>query len=278
MRRVVLITGATRGIGRATAIEAARRGFSVVVTGRTLREGDGRIAAPGGAGTPVPGSIEATVEAVEASGGEAMGVALDILDRASIDAAVDTVLARWGRIDGLFNNAFCQSAAIMSPISALDADAAETAMRGMMINQLHVTQRVLEVMLRQQGGRIVFITSGAGSMLCEWSLKDGGWGLLYAAGKAAFSKLAEFVDLEYRNQGIASFHIQPGLTITETMIAQFGAAAKQFGGGQPSYTAADTARTVAWMLDASEAPAFAGPKLHFAPTFFQDNGIAAAVC
>lgn len=277
MRKVALITGATRGIGRATAIEAARRGFSVAVTGRTLREGAGRIAnAAGGAELRVPGSIEATVEAIETAGGEAIGVPLDILDRASIDSAIDTVLARWGRIDGLFNNAFCQSAAIMSPISAIDAEAAETAMRGMMINQLHVTQRVLEVMLRQQGGRIVFITSGAGSTICEWKLEEGGWGLLYAAGKAAFSKLAEFVDLEYRDRGIASFHIQPGLTITETMIAQYGMAAQQFGGGQPSYAATDTGRTVAWMLDASEALAFAGPELHFAPTFFRDNGIAVA--
>ena len=275
MRKVALITGATRGIGKAAAIEAARCGFAVAVTGRTQREGEGRLANPTGPDpTPVPGSIEATVREIEALGGEALGIQMDILDRSSIDAAVDRVIGAWGRIDGLFNNAFYQSPDIMSPISAIDAEVAEVAMRGMMINHLHITQRVLEPMLKQGGGRIIFITSGAGVTLCEWKLGEGGWGMLYAAGKAAFSKLAEFVDLEYRNQGIHSFHIQPGLTITEAMTAQYGDAAKQFGGGLPTYTPADTGRTVAWMLASADAPAYAGPKLHQAPTFFEDNKIA----
>jgi NAD(P)-dependent dehydrogenase (short-subunit alcohol dehydrogenase family) len=97
--------------------------------------------------------------------------------------------------------------------------------------------------------------------------------MLYGAGKAAFSKLAEFIDLEYRDQGIATFHIQPGLTITEAMLAQYGDAAKDFGGGQPVYTPEETGRTVAWMLDASTASTYAGPTMHFAPTFFADNDI-----
>jgi 3-oxoacyl-[acyl-carrier protein] reductase len=274
MRKVAMVTGATRGLGKAAALELAKSGFAVAVTGRTLREGEGRLASPGGSeAITVPGSIEATVREIEAAGGEALGIQMDILDRASIDAAVDAVLAKWGRIDGLFNNAIFQSPAIMSPISALDADIAETAMRGLMVNQMHITQRVLDPMLKQGGGRIVFITSGAGSMLCERKLSEGGWGMLYAAGKAAFSKLAEFVDLEYRDQGIASFHIQPGLTITEAMTAQYGEAAKGFGGGLPSYTPADTGRTVAWMIASPDAPAYAGPTLYQASTFFEDNGI-----
>jgi len=274
MTKVVLITGATRGIGKATALRVAQRGFAVAVTGRTRREGEGSLRTAGRADpVKVGGSIETTVREIEQAGGEAFGIEMDIGDRASIDRAVDAVLNRWGRIDGLFNNAFHQSPDIMSPISAIDADIAELAMRGMMINHLHITQRVLKPMLAQGGGRIVFITSGAGAIPCTLKLAEGGWGMLYAAGKAAFSKLAEFVDLEYRDQGIASFHIQPGLTITEAMLSQYGEAAKDFGGGQPSYTPDDTARTVAWMLDSPDALAYAGPKMHQAPTFFEDNKI-----
>jgi NAD(P)-dependent dehydrogenase (short-subunit alcohol dehydrogenase family) len=274
VRKVALVTGATRGIGKAAAIEVARRGFAVAVTGRTRREGEGRLGdANLGNIVAVPGSIETTVREIEALGGEAFGIELDIGSRASIDATIDAVLHRWGRLDGLFNNAMYQSPYAMSPIAAINADIAEVAMRSMFINHLHITQRALEPMLKQGAGRIVFISSGAGVTLCELKLDQGGWGMLYGAGKAAFSKLAEFIDLEYRDQGIATFHIQPGLTITEAMLAQYGDAAKDFGGGQPVYTPEETGRTVAWMLDAPTAPTYAGPTMHFAPTFFADNDI-----
>jgi NAD(P)-dependent dehydrogenase (short-subunit alcohol dehydrogenase family) len=272
LRKVVLITGATRGLGKASAIEAARRGMAVAVTGRTLREGDGKVSSGTAAETiRVPGSIERTVEEIEALGGEALGIPMDIASRASIDAAIDAVLARWGRLDGLFNNALDQSPALMAPISAVDADEAEAAMRGLFVNHLHITQRALVPMLEQGAGRIVFISSGAGATVCERKLEEGGWGMLYAAGKAAFSKLAEFTDLEYRDRGIAAFHIQPGLTLTEALLARYGDAAKTLGGDQPVFTPADSGRTVAWMLDAPEALRFAGPAMHFAPTFFRDH-------
>lgn len=275
MTKVALVTGGTRGIGKATAIELARRGFAVAVTGRTRKEGDGQLEREGGTGqVAVPGSLDSTVAEIVAIGGTALGLQMDLLDRASIDAAVDAVLEKWGRIDGLFNNALAQVPSLMAPIDKINAADAEQVMTGLMINHLHITQRVLPSMLDQGNGRVVFITSGAGNMLCELKLDQGGWGFLYAAGKAAFSKLAEFVDLEYRDRGIASFHIQPGLTITEAMTAKYGDAALDFGGGILSYTPADTGRTVAWMLDAPEAIQFAGPKLYTAPTFFQDHGLA----
>lgn len=274
MRRTILITGATRGIGKAAALAAARRGCAVAVTGRTVREGDARfVNRLSGETIAVPGSIERTVEEIEDEGGEALGLQLDIGDRSSIDAAFEAVMSRWGRLDGLFNNALYQSPLVMAPISALDAEVAEEAIRSLFVNHLHVTQRALAVMVPQGSGRIVFISSGAGSMLCERKIEDGGWGMLYAAGKAAFSKLAEFVDLEYRDRGIASFHIQPGLTLTESLLAQYGEAAKNLGGGQPVYTPEDTGRTVAWMLEAPDAIRFSGPKMYMAATFFRDHGI-----
>jgi NAD(P)-dependent dehydrogenase (short-subunit alcohol dehydrogenase family) len=274
MRKTILVTGATRGIGKAAALAAARRGMAVAVTGRTLKEGDAQfVNKESGDTVHVPGSIERTVREIEEAGGEALGLQLDISDRTSIDTAFDAVIGKWGRLDGLFNNALYQSPHTMAPISALNAQVAEDAMRSLFVNHLHITQRALSVMVPQGGGRIVFISSGAGSTLCEWKIDQGGWGMLYAAGKAAFSKLAEFVDLEYRDQGIASFHIQPGLTLTESLLAQYGDAAKDLGGGQPIFTPEDTGRTVAWMLDAPEALSFAGPTMHLAATFFRDNNI-----
>jgi NAD(P)-dependent dehydrogenase (short-subunit alcohol dehydrogenase family) len=274
MRKVAIVTGATRGIGKAAALELARRGFAVAVTGRTKREGDGRLLDGQRGSLAVPGSIETTVREIEACGGEALGLEMDISNRRSIDAMISVVLDKWGQIDGLFNNAMYQSPFAMAPIEALDADIAEEAMRSMFINHFHITKTVIDRMLAQGHGRIVFISSGAGATACTLRLEEGGWGMLYAAGKAAFSKLAEFVDLEYRDRGIASFHIQPGLTVTEALMAQYGEAARSLGGGQPSFTPHDTGRTVAWLLDAPDALRFAGPRMHFAPTFFADNGLA----
>ena len=86
MQKTALITGATRGIGKACALAMARRGFDIAVTGRTRREGEGKVTKPF-ADDPsvvtVPGSIETTVAEVEALGREAIGLQVDITDRAS---------------------------------------------------------------------------------------------------------------------------------------------------------------------------------------------------
>ncbi|HEY4547207.1 MAG TPA: SDR family NAD(P)-dependent oxidoreductase [Pedomonas sp.] len=73
MSEVALVTGGTRGIGKAAAIELARRGFAVAVTGRTRKEGDGRLNS-GAQAVTVPRSLDTTVHEIEALGGEAVGI------------------------------------------------------------------------------------------------------------------------------------------------------------------------------------------------------------
>ena len=101
--KVALVTGASRGIGKATAVQLAAAGFDVAVAARTQREGEARDDEHGG--RVIPGSLEATASLIEQSGRRALEVTMDLLDRPSLERGVARVLAEWGHVDLLVNNA-----------------------------------------------------------------------------------------------------------------------------------------------------------------------------
>jgi NAD(P)-dependent dehydrogenase (short-subunit alcohol dehydrogenase family) len=100
-RKVAFITGASRGIGKACAIELAAAGFDIAVTARTVKEGEWRehsSTLKSSDPSVLPGSIESTIAEVEKNGAKALGVAADLLDPASLGAAVTRTLDLMGRI------------------------------------------------------------------------------------------------------------------------------------------------------------------------------------
>lgn len=269
--KVALVTGATRGIGKVIAITLARKGFAVVVTGRTLLRGQGNLGIRG-ASEPVPGSIEETVAEIEANGGTALGVALDLLSRDSIDAAIAQTVGRFGRLDVLVNNAIYQGPAIMQPFATFRMDDAEDNFRGTVVNQMYISRRAMEIMIVAGGGRMIFVTSASSAMPAT-----GHWGLLYGAGKAAFNKIPEFIQLEHAKDGILTFLIEPQFTMTDTIRARWGDAAMELGAGTQAHDPIETANTAVWLATHDAAARFSGGQMINAPDFFRMNAIDPAL-
>src|ERR1017187_9034313 len=110
--RVALVTGASRGIGKCGALALARRGFDVVITARTVREGDGRAhpstSSAKDEAVAIAGSLESTAAEIEALGRSCLMIPMDLMERQSIHRVADEALDTWRRVDVLFNNAIYQ--------------------------------------------------------------------------------------------------------------------------------------------------------------------------
>lgn len=274
---VAFVTGASRGIGKAGALALAEAGFDVVVTARTVRAGEAHdySASSAEAGTlmALPGSIEETAKLVEERGQRALPLRLDLLDRESIDAALEKTLAEWGRIDVLYNNGVYQGAGVMDPLMELPEDKLELVFRGNFFNQLYLTRKVLGHMLERGGGTIVNMTSHAGQHDPPNKVSEGGWGFAYGASKSAFHRMAGFLHVEFHDQGIRAYNIDPGYVPTEAQLAKFGKDSpiyKQYiaQGATPEVPA----KMLVWLLTQEEAQSRSGETFH-APRFVKDHGL-----
>ena len=153
-QRTALVTGGTRGIGKAICLELAKADFHVVIGARTIAAGASIDSFSDG--EPLPGSLEQTRAEIEAFGGSASFAVMDLLENASVEAAADAALADRGRIDVLVNNAI-MSTAQSSTMFTLDFSM-EMFQREMQVNffgALALIKRVLPNMLENGGGRVV---------------------------------------------------------------------------------------------------------------------------
>ena len=253
--KVALVTGASRGIGRCGALALAERGYDVAVTGRTVHECDGSIA-----GIPLPGSLDKTCAEIEATGRRALGIAMDVTDRSSVRHAFDRVIAEWGRVDVLVNNAPWSGGGTDAKVLDIDLDVAARIFEANHLHQLLLTQLVLPGMLERGAGAIINLGSGSALVPPPAPAGEGGWSLAYCASKAAFHQIAVVVDVEYRQSGIRAFTLEPGYTVTEKAIAlnhdqRF---AQGFLGDPPEVAGA----VIGWLADESDADRFLGRMVH----------------
>jgi len=270
---VAIVTGASRGIGRAGALALAEAGFDVVVSARTVREGEG-VAEPNSVREEttlaVPGSLERTAQEVEERGQRALIVPMDLIDVASVIALPGTVMAEWGRIDVLFNNAIFRGVGTLDRITDLTIESMTNLLAGNFMNQIVLIQQVIPHMLAAGGGTIIDMVSGSARLDPAGPPGEGGWGILYSASKAAFGRVAGGVNAEYRAQGIKAFNVDPGNVVTEARKA--AKPDDEYSTGYGSEPAEATGKVVAWLATDPTADKFLG-KWIFAPKLCSDLGL-----
>jgi NADP-dependent 3-hydroxy acid dehydrogenase YdfG len=182
----VLITGCSTGIGRATALRLAKKGHTVYATARRLE----------------------SIADLEASGCKLL--ALDVMDEASMKAAVDAVIEREGAVGALVNNAgYSQSGAI----ETVELDAVRKQFETNVFGLIRMCQLVLPSMRERGSGRIVNMSSMGANLV----FPGGG---IYHATKFAVEAISDALRWEVKGFGVDVVSIQPGLIKTE-----FGSAA-----------------------------------------------------
>jgi len=184
--RVALVTGASRGIGRAIAVRLAGQGASVVAAAR----GD---------------NAQRTVDEILSAGGAAESIAIDVMEAGAADAAVKAMVERHGRIDILVNNAGIARDQLML---RMKRDDWEAVLATNLTAAFTLTQAALKPMIKQRSGRLISISSVVG--------QGGNAGQAnYAASKAGLIGFTKSVALEVASRGITANVVAPGLIDTD---------------------------------------------------------------
>ena len=219
---VALVTGASRGIGRGVALALARLGHTVVITGRTLREGDATNPATG---HRLPGSLATTAREIDELGARCVPIEHDVLRLDTASTLIDEVVERCGRLDVLVNNAVYVGPGNDSIFTDNDPIDIERRVIGNLTAPLLITHAFLRHVLTrdphpQLGARawLVDITSDAGRRTPERLAGRGGWSLVYAATKGGFHRIADMVAHEYGHLGVRAVNVNPGLVATERVL------------------------------------------------------------
>ncbi len=185
---VVIVTGASRGIGAATALELAARGAKVVLAARSLKP------------------IQTLAQSIHSQNGQALAIACDVADSQAVENVVKGALEHFGKITALINNA-----GIIKPIARLeDSDAGDWAhtININLVGAYNAVRAVLPQFYKQGHGVIINVSSGAARLALE------GWSA-YCASKAGLAMLTKSIALEAEGRGVMVYGFAPGLVDTD---------------------------------------------------------------
>ncbi len=187
---VAVVTGSSRGLGRAIAREFAREGASVVVSARPSSP------------TGLEGTAEETAQAIEAEGGEAFALPCDVSDEAQVRSMVERAVDRYGKIDVLVNNAGMM--VLGESIMEIDPARWDRLMATNVRGPYLVSRQIVPVMIERGGGNIINIGSRMGSASIS------GGGVLYSSSKAALHMFSLCLAEELKEHNIAVNVLSPG--------------------------------------------------------------------
>jgi NAD(P)-dependent dehydrogenase (short-subunit alcohol dehydrogenase family) len=212
-----VITGATSGIGRETALQFARGGVSVVVAGRREER------------------LRQLVSEIESTGGQALGVVTDVAEQAQVDHLIESAIEGFGRIDTLVNNAGVAFA------GRFDQMTLEDFRRVMDVNfwgAVYASKAVVPRMREQRGGGVIINVSSI------FGKRGVPFQTAYCASKFALAGFSEALRAEVMSDGIDVSTIFPGAVETEI----FESAANQTGMELPSFVPKFPARALARII------------------------------
>jgi uncharacterized protein len=180
--KVAIVTGASSGIGRATAIALAEQGACIALASRNGE------------------TLSALAEELKHQGKKVIVIRTDVTQREQVEAMVREVLAQWGRVDILISNA---GEYIQSPTTELDLAALQRSLDVNFYGGIYCIKAVLPHMLRQKGGHIVTVTSMDGKIGIPPDAP-------YVSAKFALTGFCEVLRQEVRDSGISVTNVLPG--------------------------------------------------------------------
>lgn len=214
--KTALVTGSSRGIGRAIAQRLAAEGATVAVTARSLAPS---LSTRAGTSSALPGTIGETVELIEAAGGQAFGIAANLEDAEQRDGLIDAVLDRTGRIDILVNNA---GFADYSLVEDMSVETFDRTVEHYLRIPFVLTKSAVPYMRRHGAGWIVNIGSVTGVAPVrpyrEYNKTSGD--VIYASMKAALHRFTQGVAAELLDANIAVNCVGPSTAVRTPGAAQ----------------------------------------------------------
>lgn len=216
--KVVVVTGASRGIGRGIALALGEEGATVYVTGRTVEAGS----------SPLPGTVGATAAEVDARGGKGIAVPCDLKDDAQIAALFEQVKREQGRLDVLVNNAIAIPPEMTQRIGFWEKplsnwEILDVGLRAAFVAAHHAAK----IMVAQKSGLIVALSGYVGVTYT--------YDTIFGTTKTATDRMARDMGIELKPHNVASLSLWQGFTYTERaqenlktvpgMAAQLNAAA-----------------------------------------------------